>query len=126
MSVTPRLLVALAATLAVSLAGSASAKIRHVRAKSSEQAQPQPPAPLPRQIIPEKGVQPLTPELEQALKPKDSFKECEFCPEMVVIPKGSFVMGTPADEPYRLKGADPQHAVNIPEADRGGALQHHV
>ncbi len=117
MSVTPRLLVALAATLAISLAGGASAKTRHVRAKSPEQAQPQPqpPAPLPRQIIPEKGVQPLTPELEQALKPKDSFKECEFCPEMVVIPNGSFVMGTPADEPYRLKGEDPQHTVNIPK-----------
>jgi len=114
MSVTSRLLVALAATtLVVSLAGGASAKTKHVRAKSPEQAQPEPPAPLPRQIIPEKGVQPLTPELEQALKPKDSFKECEFCPEMVVIPKGSFIMGTPADEPYRLKGEDPQHTVNI-------------
>jgi formylglycine-generating enzyme required for sulfatase activity len=115
MSVTPRLLAALAATLAISLASGASAKTRHVRAKPPEQAQPQPPARLPRQIIPEKGVQPLTPELEQALEPKDSFKECEFCPEMVVIPKGSFVMGTPADEPYHLKGEDPQHIVNIPK-----------
>ena len=115
MSVTSKLLAALAATLAISLASGAFAKTRHVRAKPSEQAQPEPPAPLPRQIIPEKGVQPLTPELEQALKPKDSFKECEFCPEMVVIPKGSFVMGTPADEPYRLKGEDPQHIVNIPK-----------
>ena len=115
MSVTSRLLAALAATLAISFAGGVSAKTRHLRAKPPEQAQPQPPAPLPRQIIPDKGVQPLTPELEQALKPKDSFKECEFCPEMVVIPKGSFVMGTPADEPYRLKGEDPQHTVNIPK-----------
>jgi formylglycine-generating enzyme required for sulfatase activity len=114
MSVTSRLLVALAATLAISLSSGASAKTRPVRARSPEQTQPQPPAPPPKQIIPEKGVQPLTPELEQSLKPKDSFKECEFCPEMVVIPQGSFVMGTPADEPYRLKGEDPQHPVNIP------------
>jgi formylglycine-generating enzyme required for sulfatase activity len=121
MLVTSRLLTVLAATLIISLAGDASANTRHVRARPPEQAQPTaraqplPPAPLPRQIIPEKVVQPLTPELEQTLQPKDSFKECEFCPEMVVIPKGSFVMGTPADEPYRLKGEDPQHTVNIPK-----------
>ena len=30
---------------------------------------------------------------------------------MVVVPAGSFTMGTPADEPYRLKGEDPQHRV---------------
>jgi hypothetical protein len=47
------------------------------------------------------------------LKPKDSFKECDICPEMVVVPKGSFMMGTPADEPYRLKGEDPVHKVTI-------------
>ncbi len=34
-------------------------------------------APPPRQIIPEKAVQPLTPEIEQSLKPKDSFKQCD-------------------------------------------------
>ena len=47
------------------------------------------------------------------MKPKDSFKECDVCPEMVVVPKGSFIMGTPADEPYRLKGEDPVHKVTI-------------
>jgi formylglycine-generating enzyme required for sulfatase activity len=36
---------------------------------------------------------------EQTLKPKDSFRECiaeqgkDYCPEMVVVPAGSFVMG---------------------------------
>jgi formylglycine-generating enzyme required for sulfatase activity len=72
-----------------------------------------PPAALPRQFFPEKGVQPLTPELEQTVKPKDSFKECDSCPEMVVVPAGSFTMGTPADEPYRLKGEDPLHRVTL-------------
>jgi formylglycine-generating enzyme required for sulfatase activity len=90
------------AALAV-LAGDASARPRQERPKprpapAVEQAQT-PPAPLPRQFFPEKGVQPLTPELEQTLRPKDSFKECENCPEMVVVPAGSFTMGTPADEP---------------------------
>ena len=30
---------------------------------------------------------------EAALKPKDVFKECDECPEMVVVPKGRFIMG---------------------------------
>ena len=58
-------------------------------------------------------MQPLTPELEQALKAKDSFKECDVCPEMVVVPKGSFMMGTPANEPDRFKGEDPIHRVSF-------------
>jgi formylglycine-generating enzyme required for sulfatase activity len=41
----------------------------------------------------------LTAEREQALKPKDSFRECaEHCPEMVVVPAGQFVIGSPTEE----------------------------
>jgi formylglycine-generating enzyme required for sulfatase activity len=32
---------------------------------------------------------------------------------MVVVPKGSFMMGTPANEPDRFKGEDPIHRVII-------------
>ncbi|HEV2098506.1 MAG TPA: SUMF1/EgtB/PvdO family nonheme iron enzyme, partial [Stellaceae bacterium] len=51
---------------------------------------------------------------EQALKPKEFFKECSGeCPPMIVIPAGSFAMGSPSGE----KGADPndqpQHVVAI-------------
>jgi hypothetical protein len=38
-------------------------------------------------------IGPLSPELERALKPKDIFKECDNCPEMVVVPAGRFMMG---------------------------------
>jgi formylglycine-generating enzyme required for sulfatase activity len=96
----------LAVLFAVSLANAAE---RPAPASSGQK----PPAEKPIQIMPA-GIFPLTPEREQALRPKDSFKECDVCPEMVVIPKGSFIMGTPADEPYRLKGEDPQHSVTIP------------
>jgi formylglycine-generating enzyme required for sulfatase activity len=38
---------------------------------------------------------------QAALKVGQRFTECRSCPEMVVVPAGSFVMGSPADEPDR-------------------------
>ena len=35
---------------------------------------------------------------ECGLKPKDAFKECQNCPEMVVIPAGEFLMGSSRDD----------------------------
>lgn len=101
------------ATLTLSVTNGASAKAKRARPTPAAPAQAAATAGVPKQIFATKGVQPLTPEQEQSLKPADSFKECENCPEMVVVPKGSFIMGTPADEPYRLKGEDPQHRVTI-------------
>ena len=47
---------------------------------------------------------------EQALKPGDSFKECATdCPEMIVIPAGSLLMGSPPTEPGRATGENPLH-----------------
>ena len=43
---------------------------------------------------------------------EDSFRDCADCPEMVVIPAGSFMMGSPKSEPQRSNEA-PQHRVNI-------------
>ncbi len=59
------------------------------------------------------GAQPLLLERERALKAKDVFKECEACPEMVVIPAGSFTMGSPASEPERHSSEGPQHQVTF-------------
>jgi formylglycine-generating enzyme required for sulfatase activity len=60
----------------------------------------------------------LTAAKEQALKPGDSFKECaQDCPEMVVVPAGSFTMGGPTNaEQPRYNGANteqPQHTVTF-------------
>jgi formylglycine-generating enzyme required for sulfatase activity len=52
----------------------------------------------------------LTTQAEGALKPGSAFKECTNCPEMVVVPAGSFAMGSKdgcSDE-------KPQHQVAIP------------
>jgi len=49
----------------------------------------------------------------QQYKPGDVFRDCSDCPEMVVIPAGSFMMGSPASEPGRASGEGPQHQVVI-------------
>jgi formylglycine-generating enzyme required for sulfatase activity len=55
----------------------------------------------------------LTLDQERALKPKDAFKECEVCPEMVVVPAGQFVMGSRENELGRSPNEGPQHHVAI-------------
>ncbi len=50
-----------------------------------------------------------------AFQAGDTFKDCEICPEMMVVPSGSYTMGSPADEPGRYAGEDPEHAVTIAE-----------
>jgi formylglycine-generating enzyme required for sulfatase activity len=56
---------------------------------------------------------PLTAAQERDLKPKDSFRECDKCPEMVVVPAGSFTMGSPNGEKARDKSEGPQHRVTF-------------
>ena len=57
----------------------------------------------------------LTAETERALKPGDSpFRECaKDCPEMVVLPAGSFRMGSPNSEAERRRGEGPVRTVTI-------------
>jgi formylglycine-generating enzyme required for sulfatase activity len=56
----------------------------------------------------------LKPEAERALKPGDPFRECaKDCPEMVVVPAGEFVMGSPASEKGRYNAEGPQHKVTL-------------
>jgi len=50
----------------------------------------------------------LSLEQEQGLEPGNSFSECEDCPEMVVVPAGTFVMGSEANV-----FAQPLHDVRI-------------
>ena len=43
----------------------------------------------------------------------DTFRDCATCPEMVVVPSGSFMMGSPEEERYRDENEGPQHRVTI-------------
>src|SRR5579871_49039 len=55
----------------------------------------------------------ITEARERALKPKDTFKECRSCPEMVVVPAGEFMMGWPETEKGYSDNEGPQHKVVI-------------
>ena len=43
----------------------------------------------------------------------DVFRDCAYCPEMVVVPSGSFMMGSPPEEEGRLDSEGPVHRVTI-------------
>jgi formylglycine-generating enzyme required for sulfatase activity len=46
-------------------------------------------------------------------QPGQSFRDCEQCPEMVVVPAGSFEMGSRDNEPGRLPHEGPRHKVDV-------------
>src|SRR5438445_8667540 len=45
---------------------------------------------------------PMTPEQERALRPMEAFRECHDCPELVVVPSGSFMMGSADRAPFKF------------------------
>jgi formylglycine-generating enzyme required for sulfatase activity len=51
------------------------------------------------------------PAIWKVLAAPTAFKDCAGCPQMVVIPAGEFIMGSPPSEQYR--GAETQHRVTI-------------
>jgi formylglycine-generating enzyme required for sulfatase activity len=58
-----------------------------------------------------------------AEKAVNSFRDCEHCPELVPVPAGSFLMGSPASEtevaglaPERARAEQPVHSVTIRKA----------
>ena len=50
----------------------------------------------------------------ERMRPGEVFRDCEGCPEMVVVPAGSFMMGSPRDELHRIDNEGPRHRVRIP------------
>ena len=47
------------------------------------------------------------------VEPGTVFSDCARCPEMVVVPAGSFMMGSPASEEGRRENEGPRHRVTI-------------
>ena len=50
---------------------------------------------------------------DATLSPGDRFRDCPACPEMVVVPAGEFMMGSPEDEEDRWHSEGPRHKVRI-------------
>jgi formylglycine-generating enzyme required for sulfatase activity len=72
-----------------------------------------PPTPPPRPPARCDGVEMQVGSERRCLKPKESFRDCPTCPEMVVAPGGSFTMGSPSNEPQR-DNDETQALVSIP------------
>src|SRR5581483_11769951 len=52
----------------------------------------------------------------QAYEPGQSFRDCpEVCPEIVVVPPGTYLMGSPANDPLQARDRieQPQHRVTL-------------
>jgi formylglycine-generating enzyme required for sulfatase activity len=82
--------------------------------QSGSSAQPSlPPAPSMRNglLLEARLPQPLSRNENTALRPLDHFKECESCPEMIVVPVGQFRMGASENEAGSTPDERPQHLV---------------
>jgi formylglycine-generating enzyme required for sulfatase activity len=70
-------------------------------------------------------AEPLSEMREHALKPTDRFKECDNCPVMMVVPAGTFIMGSTLKPPDHIPNHDevPRHSVTIARAFAVGQFE---
>ncbi len=61
-----------------------------------------------RDLSSDAGLPPL-----RAIREGDTVQDCASCPEMVVVPAGEFLMGSPDSERGRFSGEGPVHRVTI-------------
>ena len=56
-------------------------------------------------------------------EPEDLFRDCDACPGMVVVPAGTFMMGSPDSEEGRERNEQPLHRVTIDSPFAVGAYE---
>ncbi len=59
------------------------------------------------------GLLPLSVSAHEQQKPGETFRDCTDCPLMVIVPAGSFMMGSPDSEGERDNDEGPVHEVTI-------------
>jgi formylglycine-generating enzyme required for sulfatase activity len=87
--------------------------LNEMLSKASEPVSPSLTIPVSQAAGPTAAQQPAA-----ALRPLSIFKDCDHCPEMVVIPPGTFLMGASAEDRrigdrYSVATELPQHRVTI-------------
>lgn len=80
---------------------------------ADERSSKSPSASLAAKLLELRFARPLSRNEETTLRPRDHFKECELCPEMVVIPAGQFFMGASDGEAGSTPDERPQHRVSF-------------
>ena len=83
----------------------------------------QPPAPATVQPAACDGITAKVAGSERCLRPGDTFRDLEGGPEMVVVPAGTFTMGSLAGEEGRSDDEGPQHEVTIGKPFAVGRLE---
>lgn len=66
-----------------------------------------------KEDTPKEASEALPPKQQVSTKPGTTFRDCEDCPEMVVLPTGKFAMGAAATEAARKSSELPSHNVTI-------------
>ncbi len=84
------------------------------RARPTGELEPSPEKPRggSQAAAPGEGL-PAVNNLAKTVKPGDLVRDCKECPEVVVLPAGSFAMGSPEDENGRRPEEGPIHNVTI-------------
>ena len=99
--------------------------LARTRLRALEQSAPRPPAAQVASAAPSTATtQQAAPAGSLASMARGTvFRDCADCPEMVVIPPGSFTMGSPASEPLRESDEGPQHTVTIARPFAAGKFE---
>ena len=87
----------------------ARARLRTLQTAAPTQVASATPAPAATRLTAGSG-------LPAGMAPGTVFRDCDACPEMVVIPAGSFQMGSPPTEVGHAFNEEPQHQVTISRA----------
>src|SRR5690606_24538061 len=63
-------------------------------------------------LLAQPGTAPSAAPQSKEWTPGQTFKECRNCPEMIVLPAGTFTMGSPSDDPMR-RDSEVQHEITF-------------